>query len=164
MKIYVRSQLPYIEKGGILDDCGPSSLAAAASWALGGTPEGSPPEARHTAAAAWCCLSRRLPTTAEGDVTGAARRASASAEQKFTLHCDSLMKSRFQCTLALARSRPARAPAGRQPRSGRGSRSARASFCAALLLWRAAPALQQRLLAHIVAAAAPPSQQAPGRE
>lgn len=33
MKIYVRSQLPYIEKGGILDDCGPSSLAAAASWA-----------------------------------------------------------------------------------------------------------------------------------
>ena len=32
MKLQVKSQLPHIEKGGILDDCGPSSVAAAASW------------------------------------------------------------------------------------------------------------------------------------
>jgi len=33
MKLRVKSQLPHIEKGQILDDCGPSSAAAAASWA-----------------------------------------------------------------------------------------------------------------------------------
>lgn len=32
MKLQVKSQLPHIEKGLILDDCGPSSAAAAASW------------------------------------------------------------------------------------------------------------------------------------
>jgi len=35
MKLRVKSQLPHIEKGQILDDCGPSSAAAAASWAHG---------------------------------------------------------------------------------------------------------------------------------
>jgi hypothetical protein len=33
MKYKVKSQLDYIEKGGILDDCGPSSVAAAVAWA-----------------------------------------------------------------------------------------------------------------------------------
>ena len=33
MKYRVKSQLPHVEKGGILDDCGPSSVAAAVSWA-----------------------------------------------------------------------------------------------------------------------------------
>lgn len=32
MKLLVKSQLKHIEKGLILDDCGPSSAAAAASW------------------------------------------------------------------------------------------------------------------------------------
>jgi hypothetical protein len=32
MKFRVKSQLDYEEKGGILDDCGPSSMAAAVSW------------------------------------------------------------------------------------------------------------------------------------
>ena len=30
----VKSQLDHEEKGGILDDCGPSSVAAAVSWAF----------------------------------------------------------------------------------------------------------------------------------
>lgn len=37
MRLKVKSQLDYIEKGGILDDCGPSSLAAGVSWASGYT-------------------------------------------------------------------------------------------------------------------------------
>lgn len=37
MRFRVKSQLDYVEKGGILDDCGPSSLAAAVSWASGYT-------------------------------------------------------------------------------------------------------------------------------
>ena len=32
MKLEIRSQLDHVEKGGILDDCGPSSAACAASW------------------------------------------------------------------------------------------------------------------------------------
>lgn len=32
MKLKVKSQLDHEEKGGILDDCGPSSVAAAVSW------------------------------------------------------------------------------------------------------------------------------------
>ena len=32
MKFRVKSQLDHEEKGGILDDCGPSSMAAAVSW------------------------------------------------------------------------------------------------------------------------------------
>ena len=32
MKFKVKSQLDHEEKGGILDDCGPSSVAAAVSW------------------------------------------------------------------------------------------------------------------------------------
>ena len=32
MKLRVKSQLDHEEKGGILDDCGPSSVAAAVSW------------------------------------------------------------------------------------------------------------------------------------
>jgi hypothetical protein len=35
MQLRIKSQLPYVEKGGILDDCGPCSTAAAVSWALG---------------------------------------------------------------------------------------------------------------------------------
>lgn len=35
MRLKIRSQLPLIEKGGVLDDCGPSSMAAACSWVLG---------------------------------------------------------------------------------------------------------------------------------
>lgn len=35
MKFRVKSQLDHIERGGILDDCGPSSAAAAVSWAAG---------------------------------------------------------------------------------------------------------------------------------
>ena len=34
MKLKIRSQLPHVEKGGVLDDCGPSSAACAASWVL----------------------------------------------------------------------------------------------------------------------------------
>ena len=34
MKYKVKSQLDHEEKGGILDDCGPSSVAAAVSWAF----------------------------------------------------------------------------------------------------------------------------------
>lgn len=30
----IRSQLPHVEKGGVLDDCGPSSTACAVSWVL----------------------------------------------------------------------------------------------------------------------------------
>lgn len=33
MKFKVKSQLDHVEKGGILDDCGPSSAAAAVAWA-----------------------------------------------------------------------------------------------------------------------------------
>lgn len=33
MKFKVKSQLDHVEKGGILDDCGPSSMAAAVAWA-----------------------------------------------------------------------------------------------------------------------------------
>ena len=33
MKFKVKSQLDHVEKGGILDDCGPSSVAAAVAWA-----------------------------------------------------------------------------------------------------------------------------------
>ena len=32
MKFRVKSQLDHEEKGGILDDCGPSSMAACVSW------------------------------------------------------------------------------------------------------------------------------------
>lgn len=35
MKLKIKSQLPYEEKGGILDDCGPSSAACAVAWATG---------------------------------------------------------------------------------------------------------------------------------
>lgn len=35
MKLIVRSQLDHVEKGGILDDCGPSSAACAVSWVTG---------------------------------------------------------------------------------------------------------------------------------
>ena len=35
MKFKVKSQLDHVEKGGILDDCGPSSTAAAVAWASG---------------------------------------------------------------------------------------------------------------------------------
>lgn len=35
MQLKIRSQLDSIEPGGILDDCGPSSAACAASWVLG---------------------------------------------------------------------------------------------------------------------------------
>ncbi len=35
MKLIIRSQLPHVEKGGVLDDCGPSSAACASSWVLG---------------------------------------------------------------------------------------------------------------------------------
>ena len=34
-KLQIRSQLPHVEKGGVLDDCGPSSAACASSWVLG---------------------------------------------------------------------------------------------------------------------------------
>lgn len=34
LKFKVKSQLDHEEKGGILDDCGPSSMAAAVSWAF----------------------------------------------------------------------------------------------------------------------------------
>lgn len=34
-KLKIRSQLPHVEKGGVLDDCGPSSAACATSWVLG---------------------------------------------------------------------------------------------------------------------------------
>jgi hypothetical protein len=34
MKLKIRSQLPHEEKGGVLDDCGPSSTACAVSWVL----------------------------------------------------------------------------------------------------------------------------------
>jgi hypothetical protein len=34
MRLKIKSQLPYVEKGGILDDCGPCSTAAAVSWAF----------------------------------------------------------------------------------------------------------------------------------
>jgi hypothetical protein len=33
-KLKIRSQLDHAEKGGILDDCGPSSAACASSWVL----------------------------------------------------------------------------------------------------------------------------------
>jgi hypothetical protein len=33
MKLKVKSQLDHVEKGGILDDCGPSSVSAALAWA-----------------------------------------------------------------------------------------------------------------------------------
>ena len=33
MKLRVKSQLDHIEKGGILDDCGPSSVSALVAWA-----------------------------------------------------------------------------------------------------------------------------------
>lgn len=39
MKLKIKSQLPYVEKGGILDDCGPCSVAAAVSWVNGYAPE-----------------------------------------------------------------------------------------------------------------------------
>lgn len=35
VRLKIRSQLPLIERGGVLDDCGPSSCAAASSWVLG---------------------------------------------------------------------------------------------------------------------------------
>lgn len=35
MLLKVRSQLEHVEKGGVLDDCGPSSAACAVSWVLG---------------------------------------------------------------------------------------------------------------------------------
>lgn len=35
MILQIRSQLDHVEAGGVLDDCGPSSAAAAASWVLG---------------------------------------------------------------------------------------------------------------------------------
>lgn len=38
MKYKVKSQLDHEEKGGILDDCGPSSMAAAVSWVFGYAP------------------------------------------------------------------------------------------------------------------------------
>jgi hypothetical protein len=34
VKLKIQSQLPHEEKGGVLDDCGPSSAACAASWVL----------------------------------------------------------------------------------------------------------------------------------
>jgi len=34
-KLQIRSQLDHVEKGGILDDCGPSSAACASSWVTG---------------------------------------------------------------------------------------------------------------------------------
>jgi len=34
-KLVVRSQLDHVEKGGVLDDCGPSSAACAVSWVFG---------------------------------------------------------------------------------------------------------------------------------
>lgn len=34
-RLKIRSQLDHVEKGGILDDCGPSSAACAVSWVLG---------------------------------------------------------------------------------------------------------------------------------
>jgi hypothetical protein len=37
MRLKVKSQLDHVEKGGILDDCGPSSTAAAVAWASGYT-------------------------------------------------------------------------------------------------------------------------------
>jgi hypothetical protein len=33
-RLRIRSQLPLVEKGGVLDDCGPASCAAAVSWLL----------------------------------------------------------------------------------------------------------------------------------
>jgi hypothetical protein len=39
MKYRVKSQLPHVEKGGILDDCGPSSVAAATAWAAKYNPD-----------------------------------------------------------------------------------------------------------------------------
>jgi hypothetical protein len=39
MRYRVKSQLPHIEKGGILDDCGPSSVAAATAWAAKYNPD-----------------------------------------------------------------------------------------------------------------------------
>lgn len=39
MKYRVKSQLPHVEKGGILDDCGPSSVSAAVSWAAKYNPD-----------------------------------------------------------------------------------------------------------------------------
>jgi len=36
MKLQIRSQLDHVEPGGVLDDCGPSSAAAASSWVLKG--------------------------------------------------------------------------------------------------------------------------------
>ena len=39
MRYRVKSQLPHIEKGGILDDCGPSSVAAATAWAAKYSPD-----------------------------------------------------------------------------------------------------------------------------
>ncbi len=38
MRYKVKSQLDHEEKGGILDDCGPSSMAAAVSWVFGYAP------------------------------------------------------------------------------------------------------------------------------
>jgi hypothetical protein len=35
VKLKIKSQLPHEEKGGILDDCGPSSAACAVAWATG---------------------------------------------------------------------------------------------------------------------------------
>lgn len=37
MRLRVKSQLDHIEKGGILDDCGPSSVSALVAWASGYT-------------------------------------------------------------------------------------------------------------------------------
>lgn len=37
MRLKVKSQLDHVEKGGILDDCGPSSTACAVAWASGYT-------------------------------------------------------------------------------------------------------------------------------
>ena len=36
-RLAVRSQLPHVETGGILDDCGPASVACAVSWVTGST-------------------------------------------------------------------------------------------------------------------------------
>lgn len=34
-RLKIQSQLPYVEKGGVLDDCGCASSAAAVNWVLG---------------------------------------------------------------------------------------------------------------------------------
>jgi len=70
VKFKVKSQLDHMEKGGILDDCGPSSLAAAVSWASGYTADFSAADG----------IAAKEKATGKKDVQGVADNGSSLAD------------------------------------------------------------------------------------